>query len=197
MTVSDSLTCSSESVWREYHQALQQFVRRRVGDLSTADDILQDVFVKVHKRIHTLKDSSRLQSWIYQITRNAIVDHYRSQRKMEELPDTLITPEDDPTEVLHRELAECMLPLIESLPAPYREALLLSEIEGLPHREVARRQGISLPAAKARVRRGRQQLKDQFTDCCEFALDGRGNILDYAPHPHTIGGCPRCEGGVL
>ena len=138
-----------EPVWREYHARLHSFIRDRVGDPAAADDILQDVFVKIHSRIDTVEDSSRLQSWIYQITRHAIVDHYRARRPAEDLPEALAAPQPEPGEAELREMAGCVTPMIQSLRAPYSQALQLSEIEGWTQQEVADLQGISLSGAKS------------------------------------------------
>jgi RNA polymerase sigma-70 factor (ECF subfamily) len=74
---------SIEQVWQEYHSKLHAFIQSRVNDVSVADDILQDVFIRIHSRIDMLKDTSKLQSWIYQIARNAIIDHYRARKLTE------------------------------------------------------------------------------------------------------------------
>ncbi len=192
MTTSDSnaATPVTDQVWRDYNEALYGFIQRRVSDSSRAEDILQDVFVKIHERIGTLQDSGRVQSWVYQITRNAVIDHYRSHRATEELPDDLTAPEIDASDEVHRELSGCMLPFIEALPDQYREALTLSEIEGLPQKEVARRQGLSLSGAKSRIQRGRQLMKRQLTDCCNIAFDRDGSIVDVAAKG---GACGKCE----
>ena len=71
---------TTQSVWDAFHAPLQQFIRRRVSDEATAEDVLQDVFLKIHQHMETLRDVKKLESWIYQITRNAIIDSYRSSR---------------------------------------------------------------------------------------------------------------------
>ena len=73
----------------------------------------------------------------------------------------------------------CVRPMIERLPEPYREALLLSEMEGMTQSAVAERLGISTSGAKSRVQRGREQLKAMILQCCHVDLDRRGNVLEY------------------
>ena len=70
----------TETLWRAYSDQLLSFIRSRVKDPVIAEDILQDVFLKMHERLHTLKDDQKLQSWMYRIARNAIIDHYRSKK---------------------------------------------------------------------------------------------------------------------
>jgi RNA polymerase sigma-70 factor (ECF subfamily) len=73
-------TMTTERVWEEFHAPLQQFIRRRVSDEDTAEDVLQDVFLRIHQHMDALKDVRKLEGWIYQITRHAIIDAYRSRR---------------------------------------------------------------------------------------------------------------------
>ncbi|RMG58329.1 MAG: sigma-70 family RNA polymerase sigma factor [Bacteroidetes bacterium] len=75
----------------------------------------------------------------------------------------------------------CIRPMIEGLPEPYREALWLSEMEGLSQKELAARLGISYSGAKSRVQRGREKLKAQILACCEVSADRYGNIIDFYP----------------
>jgi RNA polymerase sigma-70 factor (ECF subfamily) len=172
------MTTSTERIWNEHADQLRGFIYRRIPDRSVVDDLVQEVFVKVQSRVDTLKDETRLQSWLYQITRNVMIDHFRGQKPEEELPETLDLPEAEQSRVLE-ELAECVRPMMDVLPERYRLPLLLSELEGLPQKEVAERLGLSLSATKSRVQRGREQLKDVFTECCHFEIDHRGSVVGY------------------
>jgi RNA polymerase sigma-70 factor (ECF subfamily) len=173
---------SLDQIWRSYHSGLLSFIRRRVGAADLAEDILQDVFVKAHSRMDTLLNADRVQSWLYQIARNTIIDYHRTRKSAEPLPDEiaqLLGQSHDDEE--WRELGKCVLPMIERLPEGYREALLLSEIDGLPLRDVAERLSLSLPGAKSRVQRGREKLKRAFLDCCHFKFDRYGKPIDWWP----------------
>jgi RNA polymerase sigma-70 factor (ECF subfamily) len=168
-----------EQIWQMYRGKLQRFIQNRVDDPATADDILQEVLIKIYTRLDTLEDDRRLRSWIYQITRNAITDYYRTHRTMTELQETFSVPELDATARARQEIGGCLLPIIERLPAHYRQAVMLSEIEGLKQREVAIKQGISLCGAKSRVQRGRKMLKEMLMAGCHFEFDHRGTVIDY------------------
>jgi RNA polymerase sigma-70 factor (ECF subfamily) len=167
-----------EQLWLEYHTGLLNFIKSRVINESVAEDILQEVFIRTQTRIDTLRDENKIASWLYQITRNAIVDHFRAHKSMEVLPETLKTPVEDPTEKARREIEGCLEPMIENLPPKYRQAIILSELEGLPQKEVASIQGLSLSGAKSRIQRGRAMLKDMLLDCCHFEYDNRGKVVD-------------------
>ncbi|WP_027185238.1 RNA polymerase sigma factor SigZ [Desulfovibrio inopinatus] len=170
---------TTEEVWKKYHANLLAFIRKRVNDKVAAEDILQDIFVRVHSRIGTLENRSRLESWLYQITRNAIIDFYRSHKPLEELPVWLEQPQVGKEETNRQELSLCLAPMIQQLPKKYRHAVQLSEIEGRTQKEVAEIENISLSGAKSRVQRGRALLKDMFHDCCKVEINTKNQIVDY------------------
>lgn len=151
---------TSENVWRAYHATLRTFIKSRISDDATTDDILQTVFLKMHSGLASLKDATKLRSWFYRIVRNAITDYYRSQKLTVDVPESLTPPEGAAGEKVEQELSECLRPMIQKLPEDYRQALILSELKGYTQREVGRQLGISLSGAKSRVQRGRAMLKD-------------------------------------
>ncbi|MEW6586503.1 MAG: RNA polymerase sigma factor SigZ [Nitrospirota bacterium] len=168
-----------EEIWNKYHSDLLAFIRKRINDKVAAEDILQDIFIRVHSRIDTLENRSRLESWLYQITRNAIIDFYRSRRPMEELPEGLAQPKADREETNRRELSSCLTPMIQQLPERYRRAVQLSKIEGMTLKEIAEKENISLSGAKSRVQRGRALLKAMLHDCCKIEINAKNNIVGY------------------
>ncbi len=177
-------------LWQDYHAKLLGFIRSRVESTDVAEDILQDVFIKIQKSLATLRDAARLESWIYQIVRNAVIDHYGARKAFEELPQSLAAPEPGEEEQARREISACLVPMIETLPAPYRDALRLSEIDGLKQKQVAEALGLSLSGTKSRVQRGRAMVKDLLTDCCRFERDHRGMMIGYEPRNSDCSGCP-------
>jgi RNA polymerase sigma-70 factor (ECF subfamily) len=172
---------TSEQIWQDYHNGLLGFIHNRVGNRELAEDLLQDVFVKIHSRLETLSDAERVQGWVYSIARNAIIDHYRVRKSSEPLPPSLddLAAEPDDGDAVWRELEECLRPMIEYLPTTYREPLLLAEFDGLALKEVAERLGLSLSGAKSRVQRGRAKLKELMLTCCHFEFDSRGKPISY------------------
>jgi len=185
-----------EQAWMTFHTPLLQFVRRRVADKASAEDILQDVFLKAHTHIDTLSDTAKLQSWLYQLTRNAVIDHYRRTRV------TVTISEDVPAFVQEDEndavaqLTPAVKAMVAALPDIYHEALRLTEYEGLTQKELAERLGISVSGAKSRVQRARQMLRQMLLDCCHFELDRRNAIISYQPRCAccTTNDCaPNCD----
>ncbi len=173
------MTVASEQLWETFSVPLQQFIRRRVPDPHTTEDILQDVFLKIHTHIDTLHSRDRLASWIYQITRNAIADYYRAQRPTTELPETLVAPTSLVGDDVVEELLPCVAAMVNDLPDSYREALRLTEYQGLSQKELSEWLGISFSGAKSRVQRARAKIKEQLLACCHFQFDHAGRIVDY------------------
>ena len=184
------MTKRVEKIWLEYHARLLGFIRSRVNNEAVAEDILQNVFVRIHTGIDRLKQENSLGSWLYQITRNTIIDYYRSHKSMEELPESLVAPDLESTEKARQDIESCLEPMIQNLPDKYRQALVLSEIENLPQKAVAEIQGLSLSGAKSRIQRGRALLKEMMLDCCYFEFDQLGNLVDYEVKSDS---CDRCN----
>jgi RNA polymerase sigma-70 factor, ECF subfamily len=162
--------------WRERRADLRRFVSRRVADRDDVDDIVQDVLVRAHESMHQLESADRLPAWLARIAANRIVDHYRARRPGDELPDDLaaVEAEDDAVQAL----APCLPAMVDRLPGTYRDAVRLSELDGLPQREVAQRLGLSLSGTKSRVQRGREQLRQLVEACCRVVLAG-STIVDF------------------
>jgi RNA polymerase sigma-70 factor, ECF subfamily len=175
-------TSDLKTVWQEFHRRLRGFILQRVHNPADVDDILQEVFVRIYQRLATIRDTDRLQSWIFQIARNVIIDYYRKAARQpkftsEDALETLTM--DDTPEVFNQEMATCLRPLLEHLPAPYREAVQLAELEGITQRAIAQELGISVSGMKSRVQRGRQKLKELLQTCCQIELDAVGNVIEY------------------
>jgi RNA polymerase sigma-70 factor, ECF subfamily len=181
----------------EFHDQLSAFIARRVDNEADVEDILQNVFLRVHQKLGTVHHADRLASWLYQVTRNAIVDYYRSpERRREILTDFTLETEPDRDGVHGNgaidlfdweeqrakavaELASCLRPMTNRLPAHYRDAISLVELEGLTQRNAAERCGLSVSGMKSRVQRGRQMLKRMLQECCQIHLGSDGRITDY------------------
>ena len=198
-THTQSPAADTEAIWEEFHAGLLGFIKRRVGSREIAEDLVQDVMLRVHRQIGGIKRTEAIGAWVHTIARNAITDHYRSasvRRELasgsEVLPDTAAEPEDDPPDI-RRELAACISPLLRRLPATYREGLTLTEIDGLTQAQAADRLGLSLPGMKSRVQRGRQQLEEMLIQCCAVERDVRGGLTDYRPR-HGPCGCGPGQG---
>lgn len=177
-------------IWKDYHDQLYAFIFSKVKDESTSEDILQDVLLKTLEKIDNLKDSEKLKSWLYSITRNAISDHFRKIKKENFVFENLQNEEETTLSAM-KQAEEWIGLYIKALPENYKTAIELYELKGKSIQEIADELGISYTNARARVQRGRKALKKDLTDCCTFNVDVYGNLIDYHKKPPN---CPEnCE----
>lgn len=168
---------SLELIWNDFHKELEGFINSRIKDRDITKDILQDVFIKIQNNIGALKDESKLSSWIYQITRNAINDYFRGLKPQIEIND--YNPVVEEQNFDNTELEKCIKPFVNQLDDKYKEALILTEFEGLTQKQLAQKLNLSYSGAKSRVQRAKENLKKLFTDCCAIQSDTYGNVVDY------------------
>ncbi len=186
------MSLNTEHIWEAFHTPLHGFIRKRVSDEMIAEDLLQEVFLKIHLNGDSLQDVKKLESWIYQITRNAIIDFYRSARPMSSLDtaEVLDLPEELPDDDIVSELLPCVRAMVNNLPEQDRQAIVLTEYQGLTQKEFGERVGLSFSGAKSRVQRAREKLKQQLLACCHFELDRRGHVVNYQSR------CQCCSSGT-
>jgi RNA polymerase sigma-70 factor (ECF subfamily) len=160
--------------WDSLYNELVNFVQGKVKDKSTAEDIVQDVFIKVHGKSSQLKETEKIVGWIYQITRNAVADHFRKNSKQ-------VAPINVDWESSYHEFNDCvsycLKVLMRSLPETYRIPLELSEMKGLSQYEVAQKLNISYSGARSRVQRARKMLKQKLDDLYYIKTDSYGNVI--------------------
>lgn len=179
----------TEKIWTEFSNQLRSFILHHISDISTADDILQDVFIKIHSQIDTLRDDMKIRAWVYQIARNTIIDYYRKRKVNVENLDTINKVDDNFNDSPAQEIALGLEEMVNDLPEKYAQALILTEFQGLTQKDLAKKIGLSVSAAKSRVQRARAILKDSLMKCCHFEFDCFGTIIDY--HPITCCCCKR------
>lgn len=163
----------------EFSTKLRAFVRRRVRDDATADDLTQETLLKVFRSRTALRDGQRLEAWLYRIARTTLIDHHRRARPTEALPASLTSEPADEVAQLREAVIISTRRFLEELPEAYREPVRLAEIEGLPLAKIALRMDLSLTAVKSRVRRGRALLKRKLQDCCRFDFDRHGKVIGW------------------
>ena len=175
------MTTALETAWNDVASKLRGYIRSRVRDHAAAEDILQDVFLKAHKRAPESSTVANMEGWLFLIAKNAVADYYRRSKNTTEVPDDLPAESNDEPLTNADLLQDSFRKMVMTLPDAYRDALLLTEFESLTQKQLAERLGISLSGAKSRVQRGREMLKTALLDCCKFEFDRRGNIIECEP----------------
>jgi RNA polymerase sigma-70 factor (ECF subfamily) len=178
------------TIYETYHGRVLAYVSRLIGR-EQAEDIAQDVFVKVRRSLDTLADDSKVSPWIYSITLNAVRDAIRARVARREPPAgsdqaahhltsddapdvTARTPEET---AMRREMIACYLEFVGRLPPRYHQVYALSEFEGLPNEEIARRLSLTLGTVKIRLHRARATLNDELRRHCRCWQNERGELM--------------------
>ena len=172
----------AEAIWMKVQAKLKAFVRSKVRDEASADDVLQEIFLKMHQNLHQLREEGKAEYWLFRIAQNAVNDHFRQEKARRQpapVPEDVPDEEEKQVQALTEEVSQWLPFMLELLPDKYRKALYLTEVEGLSQRELADKLGISYSGAKSRVQRGREKLRDVVLQCCEVATDNYGNVLGY------------------
>ena len=170
-----------ENIWNTFHAQLLGFITSKVGDKDQAEDILQDVFIKVIKNIHGLSDAQKLQPWLYQICRHSIIDYYRTQATTPQASEQADLDALIANQAHHEQgaqLSRCLRTLISDLPENVSALLLDSELEQIKQKDMAQKHQLSLAATKSRILRGRALLKKKLMACCEFEFNEHGPQAD-------------------
>jgi RNA polymerase sigma-70 factor (ECF subfamily) len=157
-----------------------------VGE-SEAEDLTQEVFIKVNKALVDFRGESKLSTWIYRIATNAALDKLRSPSQKKDVQNrSAILEVEDPTaeitdqnawtgekaplvehQVFRKEMTDCIQGFINSLPGDYRTVLLLSEFEGFKDIEIAGILGLPSSTVKIRLHRSRERLKQKLERNCD------------------------------
>jgi RNA polymerase sigma-70 factor, ECF subfamily len=182
---------TGSSTPQELEQKLRPFVARRVPP-AEVDDVLQDVFVRVQRGLVTLRDEERLVPWLYQVARSAVQES-RRQRARHPLAggeyEEPVAAEPESSVASEAGLAAFAAGAITRLPPPYRQALTLTELQGMTQLAAAKLVGISPSGMKSRVQRGREKLREIVEACCSIALDGRGAVIACEPREKATCSC--------
>lgn len=170
-----------DSIWLEFNTPIKAYVKKHINHEQDTEDIVQSIFIKVHKNIDKLSDVDKISPWIYTIARNTIYDFYRAKSHdlyIENLPENIFTEQQD-EHTLNKEIGNCLIHMIQDLPYIYKQAIILTEFENYTQKDLARKLGLSVSGAKSRVQRARAKLKSMVLKCCSIEQDHSGNIIDY------------------
>jgi RNA polymerase sigma-70 factor, ECF subfamily len=170
--------------WNKFRSELLNFIKKKIQNEADAEDILQEVFIKMYVNFEQLEHLEKLRSWLYKITNNAIIDFVRKKKDstipLEKVENLSMTPKE--LSNMNDEMLVCLSSILSELPEKYRLPLEMHDLKGMKHKEIAETLDISLSGSKTRIQRAKEKLRKVLTDCCEFEFDAYGNILDYRRH---------------
>lgn len=180
-----------DAVYRDYYPRIKRYLARLLA-FDDAEDVAQDVFLKISRSLDSFRGESSISTWVYRIATNAAMDKVRSpayrsrvtSASIDDAPDSgqvLAGPEAHISSVeqdaIRSEMSGCVQSLVAQLPANYRTVLVLSETEGLKNAEIAEVLGISVETVKIRLHRARARLKQALESNCSFYHDPRNTLL--------------------
>lgn len=165
---------TTNEVWKTYAEDLRHFILSKVKDAVITEDILQDTFIKVHTKLHTLKDESKLKPWLFSVARYTLLDYFKAAKYTLQVADLEIEAESSIKE--HTE-QDCLRGILKNLPKKYRDPLFLSDIKGLKQQEVADQLKLPLSTVKSQIQRARKQIAQGFMDCCGFVMNDEGHLV--------------------
>ena len=167
--------------WHAYERELLGWLTRQLADRAAAEDVLQEVFIKALRQGQRFCDITNARAWLFEVTRNAVADQLRRKRETVELPDDWITQEDSPPVV--DSLASCLPRVLAELCVADREAIICCDLQGMNQQVFASQAGLSLSAAKSRIQRARQRLRQRLAKDCQVSFDEAGRVCCFVPRP--------------
>jgi RNA polymerase sigma-70 factor (ECF subfamily) len=170
---------TTTEVWETYANDVKRLIMSKVKDTQITNDLVQEVFIKVHTKLTTVEDERKVKSWLLSVSRNTVLDYFRKSDK--EIPlekaATIVSDEN----YTHSE-KDCLPGIIKNLPQKYRNPLLLSDIKGLKQAEIASQLNVPLATVKSQIQRGRKLIVQGYMDCCDYKLNDKvfltGEIKD-------------------
>lgn len=172
--------------WCPISPKLYDYLLVIVKNEEVVKDILQDVFLKISEKKELYKVDENYVGWVFRITRNVLIDYFRINKKHIEFQRFI--EYDESNEEIPRSyegLVPALDKFINNLPPKYREPIILSDLEGMSQKQIAKKLNLSLSGAKSRVQRARQLLKESFLDCSTYKFNEQGNLIDFHPKNNT------------
>jgi RNA polymerase sigma-70 factor (ECF subfamily) len=174
-----TVQCDAEA-WSTLRVRLRRFIARRVA-AADVEDVLQDVFVRVARGLAVASEIEHLNAWVYRIALHTVTDHTRMCTRPAAAAACEPTDVDEHDDALRDALNHCLADFIAQLPSPYREAISLTELEGLTQAAAAEPMEVSLSGMKSRVQRGREKLREMYAAACDIRVDARGRVVECEP----------------
>ena len=169
---------------------LGRYVRRRVGHPPDAEDVLQDIFVRLLGSDGP-NEASKLLPWAFSVARNRVIDFYRERGRQLAWADGAVESDGPERDETRLDLRDALTSLMSRLPEHDQEALRMVDLGGMSQKDYARSLGLRYVTAKSRVQRARKRLRREFERCCALVLDGRGAPLECNPR-HESNCCDGC-----
>ena len=165
--------------WRAHHREIKTYLLHRLSDPATADDLLQDVFLRTLRHGQAFCRIDNQRAWLFEVARNAVTDQLRAAKPQVELPDDL------PQDVLQPEpvdaLAGCMERVLNELAEADADVIRRCDLQGMKLQAYADARGLTLPGVKSRIQRARRRMQDMIVRNCQVQFDEAGRVCCHVP----------------
>ena len=162
----------TQKVWHNFNEELFFFILKKVKNESATNDIFQNTFLKIHKKLHQLENDEKVRAWIFQIARNEIANYLNK----ESIYLSSFNSQNETALEKYQTIC-CFDKFVYELPDIYKKIIELIYIKGLKQKEAAEILEISLTNVKARTRRAKDILKQKFNECCKYEFDKDGKLI--------------------
>ncbi|MBB1075505.1 sigma-70 family RNA polymerase sigma factor [Rhodoferax sp. 4810] len=164
--------------WHAHEGELLNFLAHQLHDRALAEDLLQEVFLKSMRAGQGFCTLDNPRAWLYRVAKTTLVDHARSSKPFVELPDNLVAPSDERPAV--DELDGCLLRNLAHLSDDDRAIVQACDLQGQTVRDFAQANALGLPAAKSRLLRARQRLRQHLVANCQVQFDASGQVCCHS-----------------
>lgn len=176
MNRAETECCDLNQIINDFYNHLKKYLTRKIKNNELAEDIVQEVMLKVvcaHQKNLQIKN---LKAWLYQIARNTLIDYYRKNAKIiqendDHLKDSLYYLQEESFSPI-----DYLIPMIKFLPEKYGIPLMMSDIDNISQLDIAKKLNLSLSATKMRIQRARKMLYNLFIECCDIEYTKRGDF---------------------
>jgi RNA polymerase sigma-70 factor (ECF subfamily) len=173
-------------IYDRHYARVQGYAASMLRDLAASDDVVQETFIRAQANLDALREPQKIAAWLLRIAHNLCIDQLRARRS------SPIDPAADPEEagasetasvqqdIERKQMSDCVRGMIDRLPEHHRAVILLFDLEGLSHEEIAHVLGVEPGAVKVRLHRARRKLRELLETGCTFDRDQR-NVLVCEP----------------
>ena len=165
--------------WHEHQSELKGYLIHRLSDAPLAEDLLQEVFIRAMREGERFCTLDNPRAWLFQVARNALVDHLRLTKAAAPLPDDVVAAQEPIAPV--DALAECLECVLPELSADDRDIVQRCDLDGVKLQAYADDRGLGLPAVKSRLQRARRRMRELLIEHCQVRFDEAGQVCCYLP----------------
>jgi RNA polymerase sigma-70 factor (ECF subfamily) len=177
-----------EEIFDTYEKPVYNYVLRMVRNKQSAEDLTQDIFIKIYKNLSSFREEAKLSTWIYRIATNTYLDYFRTAAHQKEVRSDYLNGDENLSmeeiekvlsideQLVKTEMNACVQDYVNNLPEDYKVVIILHDLEGLKNREIADILGSSLDLVKIRLHRARKKFRTVCAANCNLYRDSN-NVL--------------------